>query len=43
VVTVQVTKPGFIGAVKLVTIRKRKGPSSTTRCLPPRDKKPAAC
>jgi hypothetical protein len=40
VITIQVTKPGTIGAVKLVTIRKRNGPSTATRCLPPGAKKP---
>jgi hypothetical protein len=43
VITIQVTKPGFTGAVKLVTIRKRNGPSTSTRCLPPGAKKPAKC
>ncbi len=43
VITIQVTKPGTIGAVKLVTIRKRNGPSASTRCLPPGAKKPTKC
>jgi len=43
VITIQVTKSGFTGAVKLVTIRKRNGPSTSTRCLPPGAKKPVRC
>jgi hypothetical protein len=42
-ITVRVTKPGFIGAVKILTIRKGKDPSVTDRCLPPGAKKPVAC
>lgn len=43
VITVQVTKPGMVGAVKLVTIRKRNGPSTSTSCLPPSARKPVKC
>lgn len=43
VITIQVTKPGTIGAVKLLTIRKRNGPSASTRCLPPGAKKATKC
>ena len=43
VITIQVTKPGMIGAVKLLTIRKRNGPSTATRCLPPAAKRPTKC
>jgi hypothetical protein len=43
VITIQVTKSGMVGAVKLVTIRKRNGPSTATRCLPPGAKKPTKC
>jgi hypothetical protein len=43
VITVQVTKPGMVGAVKLVTIRKHNGPASATKCLPIGAKKPVAC
>jgi hypothetical protein len=43
VITIQVTKSGMVGAVKLVTIRKRNGPSTATRCLPPGAKKAAKC
>ena len=41
--TVQVTKYGTIGAVKTLTIRRRKAPSVTTRCLPPGATAPSAC
>jgi hypothetical protein len=34
-VTVRATKPGMIGAAKIVTIRSRRAPRVTTRCLPP--------
>jgi hypothetical protein len=43
VITIQVTKSGMVGAVKLVTIRKRNGPSTTTRCLLAGAKKPTKC
>ncbi len=38
--TIQVTKPGFVGAVKIVRIRRGKEPTITDRCLPPGAKKP---
>lgn len=41
--TFQVTKPGMTGSVKVLTIRKRKKPSTVTRCLPPGTTKPVAC
>jgi Putative metal-binding motif len=34
VITVTVTKPGAVGAVKLIRIRDRKAPQVTTLCLP---------
>jgi hypothetical protein len=39
-ITVKVTKPGAIGAVKILEIRKRKEPRVIERCLPPGAKKP---
>jgi hypothetical protein len=41
--TVQVTKNGMIGAVKTLTIRRRKAPSMKTLCLPPGATRPSAC
>ena len=41
--TVRVTKDGMIGAVKTLTIRKRKTPSLKTLCLPPGATSPSAC
>jgi hypothetical protein len=38
-----VTKPGTIGAVKVLTVRKRKAPAITTQCLNPGAKKPTHC
>ena len=38
-----VTKPGTIGAVKVLTVRKRKAPAITTQCLKPGAKKPTHC
>ena len=43
VIEVRVTKPGMIGAVKRLTVRRGKNPTITTRCLPPGAKKPARC
>lgn len=40
---IRVTKPGMIGAVKILTIRSGKKPSVTTRCLPPGASRPAQC
>jgi hypothetical protein len=41
--TVRVTKDGMIGAVKTLTIRKRKAPSLKTLCLPPGASSPSPC
>jgi Ca2+-binding RTX toxin-like protein len=42
--TVTVTKPGaFIGAVKTLTVAKKKSPTIGTRCLPPGAAKPVGC
>jgi hypothetical protein len=41
--TIQVTKDGMIGAVKTLTIRKRKAPSLKTLCVPPSAPRPSAC
>jgi len=41
--TIQLTKPGMTGSVRVLTIRKRKKPSTVTRCLPPGTTRPAAC
>jgi len=42
--TATVTKTGnFIGAVKIMTVKKRARPSFVDRCLPPGAKKPAKC
>jgi hypothetical protein len=38
-----VTKPKSIGAVKVLTVNKRKAPTITTQCLRPGAKKPAHC
>jgi hypothetical protein len=38
-----VTKPKSIGAVKVLTVNKRKAPTITTQCLAPGAKKPAHC
>lgn len=38
-----VTKPGTIGAVKVLTVRKRKAPAITTQSLPPGAKKATHC
>jgi hypothetical protein len=40
---IDVTKPGMIGAVKLMDVAKRKAPTVTTQCLPPGAKKPTTC
>lgn len=42
-ITVTVTQPGAIGAVKTLKLRKGKSPQVTTRCLAPGAAKPAAC
>jgi hypothetical protein len=42
--TVTVTKPGaFIGAVKTLTVAKKRTPSIGTRCLPPGATKSVGC
>lgn len=40
---IRATKPDMVGAVKTVTIRKRKAPSVKTLCLPPGATRPSAC
>jgi len=42
-ITVVVSKPGAINAIKVLKIRSSKAPSITTRCQPPGAKKPVAC
>jgi hypothetical protein len=42
-ITVVVSKPNAINAVKIVTVRSSKKPLITTRCQPPGAKKPVAC
>jgi hypothetical protein len=42
-ITVTVSKPGAVSAVKVLTIRPRKPPSIVSLCLPPGAKKAAAC
>ena len=42
-ITVVTTKPGTIGSHKVLTIRARKRPSVTARCLPPGVTRPQAC
>jgi hypothetical protein len=42
-ITVVVSKPNAINAVKILKIRKAKSPLITTRCLPPGAKKAVAC
>jgi hypothetical protein len=41
--TFRVTKTGSIGAVKTLTVKRRRAPSVTTRCLPPGATRPSAC
>ncbi len=43
VITVTVSKPGSISAVKILKLRKAKSPQVTTRCLAPGAKKPTTC
>jgi hypothetical protein len=43
VIEVRVTKPGAIGAVKQIKIRRGKRPQPITRCLPPGARKPVRC
>jgi hypothetical protein len=40
---VRVTKPGSVGAVKVITVNKRTAPTVSTQCLPPGAKKPGRC
>lgn len=42
-ITVIVSKPGAVSAVKVLSIRARKEPRITTLCLPPGAAKPSAC
>jgi hypothetical protein len=42
-ITIVVSKPNAINAVKIVKIRAAKKPLITTRCQPPGAKKPVAC
>ena len=42
-IEVRVTKPGTIGAVRVITIRRSKAPATAIRCLLPGAKKPARC
>ncbi|MGH2948157.1 MAG: hypothetical protein ACRDPC_18205 [Solirubrobacteraceae bacterium] len=35
VITIKVTKPGAVGAIEIIRIRKSKSPRFTTRCLQP--------
>jgi hypothetical protein len=39
-ITVAVTKPNSIGAVKILTVRSGKIPTISDRCLPPGSNKP---
>ena len=41
--TVAVSKPGAINAIKVLKIRAAKAPVVTTRCQPPGAKKPVSC
>jgi hypothetical protein len=43
VLTVTVTKPGFFGMVKKLTVKKNKRPTLSTSCLQPDSKAKAAC
>ena len=40
---IRATKANMVGAVKTVTLRKRKAPSVKTLCLPPGATRPASC
>jgi hypothetical protein len=42
-ITVVVSRPGEIAAVKTITIRARKEPKVVTRCLPPGASRPQSC
>ena len=41
--TIRATKDGMIGAVKTLTIRRRKPPSLKTLCIPPGAASPSVC
>ena len=43
VITATVTKPGFVGMVKALTLRRSKPPKVVTSCLAPGAKKPSRC
>jgi hypothetical protein len=43
VITVKVTKPGFFGMVKKLTVKANKRPTISTSCLQPNSKTSAAC
>jgi hypothetical protein len=42
-ITVTVAKPGSVSAVKVLTIRKGKGPTVASLCQPPGAPKPTRC
>jgi Ca2+-binding RTX toxin-like protein len=42
-ITVAITRPGAIGLAKVISVVKRKAPTSKTLCLPPGAKKPSKC
>jgi hypothetical protein len=42
-ITVQVTKPGFVGRVTTFSMRKGAAPKRADLCLPPGAKTPTAC
>lgn len=42
-ITITVSKPGFIGEVTVLKMRRGKAPRLTTKCLPPGAKAPVAC
>jgi hypothetical protein len=42
-ITVVVSQPNAISAVKILKVRKSRAPSITTRCIPPGSAKPVAC
>lgn len=43
VMTIKVTKPGAIGAVKIITIRRSSAPLTTTRCIRPGSSRVVRC
>jgi hypothetical protein len=40
---IRVTKPGWIGIVRRLTVRARKRPTQADLCLPPAAAKPSRC